>query len=403
MNRQQSSLLAESSYAITSDAQTMILEALRSSRRVEGLTHNFYRYPARFAPEFVQEIIQNFTREGDWILDPFMGGGTSIVEAVANGRKAIGIDINPLAHFISTVKTTPQSKRDQDTIRYWVSQLKMEQTPLNGVDDSRLKNMPEDVSHPLSKAIESLDLLPYPRQQRFARCALLKLGQWAIEVRKDTPSPNHMKEQLSIQIEEMLAGLAQFVEAASKSEVPKNKITNHRVLHMGTLNNAMKYKRISKLSRAPKLVITSPPYPGVHVLYHRWQVNGRRETQMPYFLAGLQDGHGVTHYTMGGRRSAKSRRIYFEKLVDIFTHLHQFIDPNALVVQLVAFSNPDTQLPEYIDAMHLAGYEELTPFDTVEYKRPCREVPNRKWYTTACKGRDLNAGTEVLLFHKSSQ
>jgi hypothetical protein len=34
----------------------------------------------------------------------------------------------------------------------------------------------------------------------------------------------------------------------------------------------------------PKLVLTSPPYPGLHVLYHRWQVKGRRETPAPFWV-----------------------------------------------------------------------------------------------------------------------
>ena len=29
------------------------------------------------------------------------------------------------------------------------------------------------------------------------------------------------------------------------------------------------------------LVVTSPPYPGIHMLYHRWQVDGRKETDAP--------------------------------------------------------------------------------------------------------------------------
>jgi hypothetical protein len=40
----------------------------------------------------------------------------------------------------------------------------------------------------------------------------------------------------------------------------------------------------------PKLVLTSPPYPGVHVLYHRWQVDGRKETPLPFMIAGKLDG-----------------------------------------------------------------------------------------------------------------
>jgi hypothetical protein len=41
-----------------------------------------------------------------------MGGGTTIVEALSLGRKAIGLDINALSHFVTTVKTTPLSEND---------------------------------------------------------------------------------------------------------------------------------------------------------------------------------------------------------------------------------------------------------------------------------------------------
>jgi hypothetical protein len=38
-----------------------------------------------------------------------MGGGTSIVEGLAQGRQMLGIDVNALAHFVTTVRTTPLS------------------------------------------------------------------------------------------------------------------------------------------------------------------------------------------------------------------------------------------------------------------------------------------------------
>ena len=44
--------------------------------------------------------------------------------------------------------------------------------------------------------------------------------------------------------------------------------------------------------RAPQLVVTSPPYPGVHVLYHRWQVDGRKEAPLPFMIANKLDGAG---------------------------------------------------------------------------------------------------------------
>ena len=71
---------------------------MRSSRAradtqpVRGLTHNFYKYQ-RALPAFARAAIQAFTRPGDLILDPHVGGGTTLVEALALGLSAIGVDI----------------------------------------------------------------------------------------------------------------------------------------------------------------------------------------------------------------------------------------------------------------------------------------------------------------------
>ena len=48
----------------------------------------------------VQEYIKTFSRPGDIVLDPYGGSGVTLVEALILGRKAIHVDINPLANFI---------------------------------------------------------------------------------------------------------------------------------------------------------------------------------------------------------------------------------------------------------------------------------------------------------------
>lgn len=64
------------------------LAAVHSQEPVTGLTHNFYRYPARFSPQFARAAIEVFSEPGDVVLDPFMGSGTTLVEASALGRLA---------------------------------------------------------------------------------------------------------------------------------------------------------------------------------------------------------------------------------------------------------------------------------------------------------------------------
>jgi len=60
-------------------------------------------------PKVVSEFIRAYTREGDIVLDPFGGSGTTAVEALRLGRRAITTDPNPLASFYSEVAFTPVS------------------------------------------------------------------------------------------------------------------------------------------------------------------------------------------------------------------------------------------------------------------------------------------------------
>ena len=59
----------------------------------------------------MEEFYKDHTRDPDTngkvILDPFMGGGTTVVEALRLGCKVIGIDLNPVAWFIVKTETTP--------------------------------------------------------------------------------------------------------------------------------------------------------------------------------------------------------------------------------------------------------------------------------------------------------
>ena len=102
-------------YGVQSSSELdQLVAALNSSRYTGGSTHNFYLYPSRFSPEIAQTIISLFSEPGDSVLDPFMGGGTSIIEGMMLGRRMVGIDLNALAHFVASVRTRPLSKADAD-------------------------------------------------------------------------------------------------------------------------------------------------------------------------------------------------------------------------------------------------------------------------------------------------
>lgn len=79
----------------------------KNVRSVEQWTHGYHRYPAKFLPNLVKKLIEEYTCKDDLVADLFAGCGTTLVEAKVHGRKSIGVDINPVAELITKAKTNP--------------------------------------------------------------------------------------------------------------------------------------------------------------------------------------------------------------------------------------------------------------------------------------------------------
>jgi len=75
-------------------------------------THGIHKYPAKFFPELPRWLIRSYSKEGDMVLDPFSGSGTTNLEALLLRRNSVGIDVDPFSRFLSKVKTTPLEENE---------------------------------------------------------------------------------------------------------------------------------------------------------------------------------------------------------------------------------------------------------------------------------------------------
>ena len=95
----------------TADAQLLAhaLEVTPSGDDVDDPSrahvHGFHTYPARLHPDTAARLVQAFVPAAGRVLDPFCGSGTVLVEALIQGRRPFGVDLNPLAVRLARCKT----------------------------------------------------------------------------------------------------------------------------------------------------------------------------------------------------------------------------------------------------------------------------------------------------------
>ncbi|MCC6890087.1 MAG: hypothetical protein IT536_16260 [Hyphomicrobiales bacterium] len=383
-------------------AEKALIAAARDAAPVKGLTHGFYKYPARFSPVFARAAIKAFTKPGQVVLDPYVGGGTALVEALAAGREAVGVDISALAEFVARVKCTIYSESELDLLEWWAGSvankidIRRRSKPLSAYAEQGYYRHLDHASRwrlrkAIEQGIESAINLGSPRLERFGRCAVLRTAQWALDGRSKQATVEEFRTVLTDTATQMVAGARELREAVQENG-------RHRVTILNRSAAGIENDNDLEDIRAPRLVVTSPPYPGVHVLYHRWQVDGRKEAPLPFMIANKLDGAGSSYYTMGDRKYPELKT-YFNNIRDTMSSVAAIATKRTIVVQMVAFSEPSWQLPRYLETMKEAGLREafLPSLKGQGDGRLWRSVPGRRWYSD--QRGETPGSQEVVLLH----
>lgn len=232
------------------------------------LTHNFHPYPAKFIPQIPAEIIRVLTEEGQKVLDPFCGSGTTLVECKLLGRDALGLDVNPLACLIAKVKTTTLSISEAKEVSNITNKINAE--ILNGKtypkpDFLNINLWFKDfVQNELSVIRSNLQDIEDSRIKNFLMVAFSSIIVKASNQESDTRyksvdkkiKPGDVASFFQSRVADMLSRIDEFKKVAKKSSV--------KVIHTdATL--------FSDHKNQFDLAVTSPPYLNSYdyYLYHK--------------------------------------------------------------------------------------------------------------------------------------
>ena len=237
--------------------------AFESVRSTEQWTHGYHRYPAKFLPDVVRKIIEEYAKGSKLIADLFAGCGTTLVEAKIHGISSVGVDINPVAQLITKVKTTPLAP----------DALQQAYTALVNLFDKYNESDFEDI-----KKHERIDYWFTPSQK--AKTAFLYDKVFHLEVDDDT------KDFFYVCISHILKNCSWWLQSGTKPqkdmekepEDPLNEFKRHCSKMIGW--NEKFYNELSKkghlgipceihledarhtniTSESIDAIITSPPY-----------------------------------------------------------------------------------------------------------------------------------------------
>jgi tRNA G10 N-methylase Trm11 len=232
------------------------------------VTHGLHPFAARCPPQLAHWAIEKYTKPGEFILDPMVGSGTTMVEARLCGRHCFGLDIDPLARLISKVKSTPLPLETlQSASKMLVKELAADRNNDEANDYPNLPNLdywflPEvkQALASLKRCIAKLDGSPDIKDFFYVALSSLIVAKKSIANARDVShsrhhyfkhvSPPDVAELYRKRLHRMYSMMSEYVEECKK--IQGNHISTSVI---GTDAKALKLS-----DNSIDLVFTSPPY-----------------------------------------------------------------------------------------------------------------------------------------------
>lgn len=364
--------------------------------------YGLYAYPARFSPVFVRNVLSALAKPEETVMDPFLGSGTTLYEALKMGYSGIGIDASPISLFLNSrvlrgaspgtlekasaegIRIAEDLADERNLGRYLVPLW-----PSEHQDDEGFRLVAATIEEFVGRGNELRG-----ETAKLLQAIALSAGQWAIDGRREPVSRNALIERLKLVSRRIPALLMSWNQLLRESWGDSG-WKNHVKLFGGDAEHVLKAQS-KNLSGCVGLSISSPPYPGVHILYAKWQLRGRKETNLPSYIIGAHSAP-ESAYTMGPRNSNGDE--YFGRMSSVANGLYEHLKTGAFAVQLVGFKNVDSQLQRYVETYEDQGFTEVTKQMNI-YSESLREVPSRKWHATQLG--DLDTKKEKLLVFRKA-
>ncbi len=329
--------------------------------------HRLHPYLGKFIPQLADVFLKHYFKEGDWILDPFMGSGTTLIEANVLGMPSAGIEISVFNCLIAAVKTKkydiPLVEKEIKDILFktkefskWVSQGQKQATFLDNnfkkykVDSEYLNTWLSDralqeilfyreqiknyknqdiLKIILSRATRSARLIPHydlarPKKPVRGKYYCIKHHRICEPINEAMKFINRYSWDTIRRIKEFdrlrTNAIMKIIQGDSR-EVDFNKVEGYKG---GKFDG----------------IFTSPPYVGL-IDYHD-------QHRYAYELFGFDDNGFKEIGPASKGRSREAKEEYKKDITAVFQNMNRFLKPGAKI--FVVVNDRDNLYPEIANA-----------------------------------------------------
>jgi len=227
--------------------------------------HRWFKYPAGYSHRLVEaKIRQHGLEQGAWILDPFVGSGTTTLEARRHGIHSVGVEAHPFVYWVACVKMNWEL--DLKSVKCVADDvLSRARENWDAVDTSDLPELvhkcysPENLKRLVAIRDGIRQALTYDAARDFLNLALTDTLRNASKVATGWPyiAPGKLHER-SAEKEAFASFQTKLAEMISDLEFMQRNFTNEAAYRLVCGDSRHAHAEIP--NRSFDLALTSPPY-----------------------------------------------------------------------------------------------------------------------------------------------
>lgn len=297
------------------------------------LSHDIHPYPAKFIPQIPATAIRLLSARGDLVLDPFGGSGTTALEALRLGRRAVSLDANPLSALVGRVKTARLTEPDRTGLRAFRTYL-----------TTQLRDLPRPPERLIEKCGDWIPRIPNLEKwfspESVGELAMIRAAA------HDLPEVAHDVAMLALS---RIVVSASFQDSETRYASKPRDVEAGATLRMFLATLDVVLRRVEKTASTVRyglsdfrtcdarelrqgilpdcsvdLVVTSPPYGNAtdYHLYHRFRLFWIGED--PVAMGRIEIGSHLRH-----QREKTGFEDYLSELKPCLEGLHRVMKPDA--------------------------------------------------------------------------